>query len=328
VTDNYSVTYTGRLRPGVGLEEAVAAFAARFRVHPQRVRGMLEGGEMVVKAGLDAAGAREYRQALERIGLEVRVDPAVALVPAGGGGGGVPIEPGNALHEPRGVPPGRGWRWLRQGMSMVFTSPVHWIGAVLVWMVVNLALGLIPLANVLSALLAPVFMGGVMLGAHEQQEGGGFRIERLFAGFGRRTGPLLLVGVLYMLGFILIGVLMFVLLGGLFALTPSTPGAGSPPVPDWTAWLAALAVLGLTIPLLMAYWFAPALVILDGMPALRAMANSFRGCLRNILPLAVYGLIALVLLFLGALPLLLGLLVVMPVLVAAIYVSYRDIFRG
>jgi uncharacterized membrane protein len=56
------------------------------------------------------------------------------------------------------------------------------------------------------------------------------------------------------------------------------------------------------------------------------MKLSFAGCLKNVLPFLVYGIAGLVLLFLGAIPLGLGILVVWPTLTAAIYVAYRDIY--
>ena len=46
----------------------------------------------------------------------------------------------------------------------------------------------------------------------------------------------------------------------------------------------------------------------------------------NILPFLIYGLVAMVLVILGSLPLMLGLLVVVPLLTIAIYTAYRDIF--
>jgi uncharacterized membrane protein len=82
------------------------------------------------------------------------------------------------------------------------------------------------------------------------------------------------------------------------------------------------------IPLMMAYFFAPALVVLDGLPAPTAMRLSFSGCLKNIVPFLLYGLVGLVLLVLGAIPFGLGLLVVMPVFVGSIYAAYRDIYHG
>jgi uncharacterized membrane protein len=90
--------------------------------------------------------------------------------------------------------------------------------------------------------------------------------------------------------------------------------------------IAILLGLLVTIPLMMSYVFAPALVALDDMKALTAMKLSFMGCLKNLLPFTVYGLLAMVLLFIGSLPMGLGLLVVLPLLTAALYSSYRDIY--
>ncbi|MEN6587182.1 MAG: BPSS1780 family membrane protein, partial [Sulfuricella sp.] len=88
-----------------------------------------------------------------------------------------------------------------------------------------------------------------------------------------------------------------------------------------------VVVMALLLPLLMAYWFAPALVLFDGLPAKQAMKLSFAACLRNVLPFTLYGVVGLVLFVLGSIPLGLGLLAVIPVLFAtSIYTAYRDIF--
>jgi uncharacterized membrane protein len=89
-----------------------------------------------------------------------------------------------------------------------------------------------------------------------------------------------------------------------------------------------LVAILLGIPLAMAMYFAPSLVALDQVPVLKAFSLSFFGCLRNILPFLVYGLVAMLMLILGTLPLLLGLLVVLPILTIAVYTAYRDIFYG
>jgi uncharacterized membrane protein len=76
----------------------------------------------------------------------------------------------------------------------------------------------------------------------------------------------------------------------------------------------------------MSFPFAPTLVMLDELGATNAMKLSFVGSLKNIVAFLLYGGIAMVLIFLGSLPFLLGLLVVWPTLTAAIYVAYRDIY--
>jgi uncharacterized membrane protein len=76
----------------------------------------------------------------------------------------------------------------------------------------------------------------------------------------------------------------------------------------------------------MALWFAPALVVLRELPPIQALKQSFRGCLKNIVPFLVYGLVAMVLTVLAAIPFGLGLLVMMPVIMASVYVAYGEIF--
>ena len=61
---------------------------------------------------------------------------------------------------------------------------------------------------------------------------------------------------------------------------------------------AAIAVLVATLaalPLMMACWFAPALVMLRHDEPVAAMKTSFFACLANVLPMLVYGLIGIVL---------------------------------
>jgi hypothetical protein len=60
--------------------------------------------------------------------------------------------------------------------------------------------------------------------------------------------------------------------------------------------------------------------------ALESMKYSFTACLRNIMPMTLYSIIALLLLIVGLLPAGLGLLVVIPWLMITMYTSYQDIF--
>ncbi|MGI9229002.1 MAG: BPSS1780 family membrane protein, partial [Gammaproteobacteria bacterium] len=58
----------------------------------------------------------------------------------------------------------------------------------------------------------------------------------------------------------------------------------------------------------------------------QAITQSFLGCLRNILPFLLYGLAMFAFFLLAVTPLGLGLLVYIPVALAAMYASYRDVF--
>jgi uncharacterized membrane protein len=91
--------------------------------------------------------------------------------------------------------------------------------------------------------------------------------------------------------------------------------------------LGILFFLLLLLPLIMAVWFAPALVMLGGMSPGAAMKTSFHGCLRNIIPFLVYDLIGIVLAVVASIPFGLGWLVLGPVTIASIYASYCDIYE-
>jgi uncharacterized membrane protein len=107
-------------------------------------------------------------------------------------------------------------------------------------------------------------------------------------------------------------------------------GAGADPAAvaaaGVTLLLAALIMLALLLPVSMAMWFAPALVVLHGQGPALAMKNSFLACLKNIMPFLLYGVILLLLAMAASIPFGLGWLVLGPVTVASLYTGYRDIF--
>jgi uncharacterized membrane protein len=76
----------------------------------------------------------------------------------------------------------------------------------------------------------------------------------------------------------------------------------------------------------MAYYYAATLVALDDAGVMEAVKGGFTGGFKNILPLLLYSIVMLVLFVVAAIPLLLGWLVMMPVAIASMYSSYRDVF--
>lgn len=224
----------------------------------------------------------------------------------------------------RAVPAGRGGSWFAQGWGMFKASPLIWIVNFLVFMLVLIAIELVPLiGGIVGALLTPVLGAGVMIGAHAVQHGEPLEVGHLFAGFRDRTGPLILVGVLYTIGTAVI-VLAIMLLAGV-SLLGAIAGGGKAAMGLGMS-LAILLGVAISIPLMMAYWLALALVALNGYTAIDAIKTSFLACLKNILPFLVYVLVGLVLAVIATIPALLGWFVLAPVGMASIYASYRDIF--
>ena len=92
--------------------------------------------------------------------------------------------------------------------------------------------------------------------------------------------------------------------------------------------LALLVMMALAVPLYMALWFAPSLIVFNQLKPLAAMKASFFGCLKNLVPFFLYGVIMIVLCIIAAIPLGLGYLVLGPVAIASVYASYRDVFAS
>jgi uncharacterized membrane protein len=232
----------------------------------------------------------------------------------------------------RSVSARNGWQWIVDGFNLFRQSPVIWITLFFVYLLIGMFLTIIPVIGpIVLNLLAPVFMAGFMLGCRALENSEEMEINHLFAGFKQNTSQLITVGGLYMTGMIVILGVIFLMAGGSAALgalsSGHTLGAEAAAVAESGVMLAALVGLTALVPLMMAYWFAPTLVVFHNMKAVEAMKLSFTACLRNIWPFTVYSLISMVLLLLAAVPLGLGLLVMIPTMTASLYASYKDIFN-
>jgi len=232
--------------------------------------------------------------------------------------------------DPQARPAGQGWDWFRQGWGLFSQAPGLWIGIYLVLMGIMFGVALFPIVGTIAQnLLFPILGAGVMVGCDALRRGQPLEFAHLFAGFSRNSGQLVVLGVLYSVGVLVVLLIAFVptigLIGGLALF-----GAGDPEVLinsiGMPILIGILLWVALLLPLVMAIWFAPALVILHDLPAIEAMRASFFGCLRNWLPFLVYSLVGLGLAVLATLPLLLGWLVLMPWMATSNYCAFREIY--
>lgn len=239
----------------------------------------------------------------------------------------VPADHGRwQLMEPQACPAGRGMGWISDGFRLFLASPGIWIVNFIIFSVITLVLGVIPLISLIGNILGPIFTAGLLFGARALDEHGELKVEHLFAGFSENGGKLAGLGALTIamaMGVALLVVLLFFMFVGTAALTEP---AADPAQWGMSVVLMVLVVLALTVPILMAYWFAPALIVFHDMGVFAALKLSFVGCLRNMLPFFVYGLVMTLAMVVAVIPLLLGLLVLVPVIFGSMYVSYRDIF--
>ncbi len=228
----------------------------------------------------------------------------------------------------RVVPAGNGWLWIKTGFLLFRKNPLIWIALTIILFAIAVILQLIPLLGPLvSSLLYPTFLAGLMLGCRDLKKGNNLVIAHLFAGFQKQTAHLITIGGIYLVGQILIFILCVLLLGWDVVRVIYEGKYQAIPPEMLTKVLLFLAIaLGLTVPLLMVIWFAPLLVIFTGTPAIPSMKISFIVCLQNIGAFVVYGAAYLLITIIAAIPLGLGLIVVVPLIFPTIYASYVDIF--
>lgn len=232
----------------------------------------------------------------------------------------------------RTVDAGRGGGWIGAGFDYFRRAAGAWIAITVVFFVIFIALALLPvLGNLLSQVLTPVFLAGVFLGCRAMDEGAELELGHLFRGFSVNPAPLFVIGALYLVTMLVLmvflAILAFVLLGGMDTILQLIGGDAEQLLVNLPMLLVvALVGLGLYVPILMALWFAPALVALGGLGVADALGASFRGCLLNILPFLIWSVLVLVLAILAAIPFGLGFLVLVPVIWAGMYVAYKEIF--
>ena len=234
---------------------------------------------------------------------------------------------GNFVPGGRGVAAARGWDWIVGGWNLFKKQPGVWIGLTVIAVVIFVVLSFIPFVGPLAlTLLGPVFGGGVMLGCRALDEGGELEIGHLFAGFREKFGTLAAAAAIYLAAYVVIMVVVMLITGAsMFAMM----GGGSPEMGAGAVMgivLAMLIAMALMVPVAMAIWFAPCLIVFNQRGAVEAMKESFSGCLKNIVPFLLYGLVFMIVGFVAALPVFLGWLVVGPVFAGSIYASYRDIY--
>jgi uncharacterized membrane protein len=235
----------------------------------------------------------------------------------------------------RRIQTGQVWQWLVEGWQLFLKAPGLWIVMLLIYFAISIALSFIPsIGGVAEALLTPALSGGMVYGAAALANGKDLEIQHLFRAFQDRgrLGPMLTLGALLLLGYVIIGLVLGGLIlgwmgvGDMTADTAKVDEALLIRTLTGGGMVAVLILLLLAIVLIMAMFYAIPLVMLAKEAPLRSLQESLSACWINLWPLTVLSLIYVILAFLAAIPMGLGFLVLGPVTFGVIYASYRDVF--
>ncbi|WP_408597488.1 BPSS1780 family membrane protein [Limnohabitans sp.] len=194
------------------------------------------------------------------------------------------------------VPARTGALWVRQGIRTFWKQPIALSGLFFMFMALMSVSSLVPVVGSFAALmLLPAASLGLMAATREVDLGKFPMPMILMSGFRagkERKRDMLLLGLLYALGFVGVMGLSMLVDGGDFAKLYLVGGAldrDTLMTPEFqnAMWLSLL----LYLPLSAVFWHAPALVHWHGVPALKSLFFSTVACLSNWRAFLVFGLL-------------------------------------
>lgn len=194
------------------------------------------------------------------------------------------------------VPARTGAQWVRQGIRTFWKQPIAMSGLFFMFMALMSVSSLVPVVGSFVALmLLPAASLGLMAATREVDVGKFPMPMILVSGFRagkERKRDMLVLGLLYALGFVGVMGLSMLVDGGDFAklyLVGGSLDTDTLMKPEFqnAMWLSLL----LYMPLSAVFWHAPALVHWHGVPAIKSLFFSTVACLSNWRAFMVFGLL-------------------------------------
>jgi hypothetical protein len=196
----------------------------------------------------------------------------------------------------RMVPARQGAQWVKLGIRTFFKQPLALSGLFFMFMAAMSVLSMVPvLGNIIALALLPAATLGLMAATQETTKGKFPMPTVLVSAFraGRQQmRGMLVLGVLYAAGFLLVMGVSALADGGKFARLYLVGGELSAELLTQSdfEW-AALTAMVLYLPLSLLFWHAPALVHWHGISPAKSLFFSLVACLRNFWAFLVFGLV-------------------------------------
>ena len=234
--------------------------------------------------------------------------------------------------EIRTMPLSRGWGLFGRGWNSFKADWVTWVLSFVIFFVISIVLNLVPLiGGLVMAVITPALVAGFMKIARDLEAGETVGVGHLFQPIQDhdRRVPLLLLGLVALLAAVVMTIVLALFIGGAAQM------AGDGGMGQTMAFpLAGVGFFGLIVLVLLylltfaVLAFSIPLVYFRGLAIGDAIGASVNGTLLNIGPLVIFSLIYFVLAFFAMIPLALGFLILGPVVLAAVYGAYSEIFDG
>jgi hypothetical protein len=221
-------------------------------------------------------------------------------------------------HAPRAVATSRAFAWFEEAMHLFKRAPFNWCVLGFITLASELCLRLVPGIGVAaSQVIVPVVDCGMLIGAAAIDRGAPLEIRYAVAAFGASPAALAAIVVSALLVFAAEALASYSLAG------VNLLAAAEEPALTASTLITVFAIgTAVSLPLV----FVPMAALFEKAAFGRAFAISARGFALNVAPLALFGVLALLLIIIGLFSYGIALIAVFPLLAVASYAAWKDIY--
>ncbi len=241
------------------------------------------------------------------------------------------------------VPASNGYLWVKNGTDLIRDNYGRWLILVLVYFALTIVTAIHPLILLLLVVFNPVIWGGIYMAGAATVTHLEWSASILFEPLKKNAAELLRLGGIIASINLLIALALYTKLSSLVDLMefekvleavkqtndlqPFLDFFADPQLLQQIS-MAFLIAMMVSLPVMMAGWFAPVLIMERGVGPFQALKLSFQACSANFLAFLVYGMVAVMMLFFVVVSFYIGLIFVGPLFFTSYYCSYEDIFPG
>ena len=232
------------------------------------------------------------------------------------------------LAEPRFCKISWGISWIIKPFELFKDNFSVWLAVGLISCVASLIGAYVPIIEIFFKVISILIIGVIILICAAQAQNEDLDFTELWLKLKVQLRPLIILSLLFVVGIVVVLIPLLILFG-FMSVTASLDieAIKLQEYPMGALIFSGIVSLVLFLLLLMAMWFAPALIILHGLEPKIAMKSSLKGFLANLLPMMVYSLIgSIILLFFLSITLGFGIVIALPWVMMNHYISYRDVW--
>lgn len=220
---------------------------------------------------------------------------------------------------PRAVGARRAFAWYEDAMRLFKLAPISWCALGFITLAADFGLQLLPgIGIAVSKVIVPLVECGMLIGAAALDRGQPLSLRYSLTAFGARPGAVAAIVISALAVFAAEALAAYFLADANLLVADSESVELSTPAVIGTVIISALASLPVA--------FVPFAVLFSGASFVDSFATSVRAFALNLAPLLIFAALAAVLVALGLMLLGVGLIAVFPLLSAASYAAWKDIF--